>query len=226
MRSVADNNGEILARLSTTAIILTAAAVLLLSVYIARSAERHQSTLIYPRFLPTLGFAASIAPLAHASVYLITGAGSDYALRKHTYVLMTVLVVQICSIFAELLTGRGNALRNNWRSTAATLICPIILSTAAAWISLSPKSRSLVALLEAQDHVRALVAADNTLYGRSLTQISELSNFDNFLITTVELRVPDEAARLMSYGSASPIDHRIRRCIRKKIRFEVLDCAS
>jgi hypothetical protein len=203
MRTISDNNGEILTRVSVSWLFVTALALLAMSAWISLQSRKDLSGLIRPSFLASLGFAVTAAFFVHYTVYMLSGAGSDYALRKHTYVVVTVATAQGSYLFARLILGESPQSQNE-AINLSSFFALVVGTWLATWLILAPHSKNATALLSSLSLARSFVAENQHAISKTIARIDGLEPWQNMMISSVELRIPDDMIDQLRQNGALP----------------------
>ncbi len=215
MRAISNINGWNGGRIGISTLSLLALFLFVASCALAYLALRGKSGFVNPLFLAAAGFGASLVFAANLAVFIVTGAGSEYALLKHTFSIVTLAIVA-----AACLIGHVMAAPRRYPAQTPVHVCiGFVLiacsSCLAAWMIMAPKSFDISPFLKVQDEVRRLTRHNPKLLGATFSRLSSLSASQNYIITVTDLRANDDLALQLLTRTKAPTP--------SEIPFEILD---
>ncbi|MBC7578487.1 MAG: hypothetical protein H7312_14165 [Tardiphaga sp.] len=203
MRSIADNNAVIDTGASIRFLVASAILLLALSSWYGLLAARGRSPLTAPYFLPAAGLAASIACITHYVAGLMTQSGSDYALLKHVFSVVTLFIVLLSCACGKFL-ARLNATSLRRLKSIPPLLALTTISCVVVLITVYPSSQNAGHFIAQQKEARELARTSPELHGATSSQLRALSPLQNFILTAVDLRMRDDIAHALTLEKKPP----------------------
>lgn len=193
MRVIANNEGgDTNHALSLPTLAWLAALLIVLSVALWLTADA-RGRLAHPLFLAATGGAAAIAFAVHYGAFVLIGAGSAYGIRKHTFSLVSLILVSGTVLIIRLVVVQ---LHPQVRKSFSffSLIAVGLATTMSVWIMLNWGMIASQAFEELQREVRIQLAHFPDMAGKTVSRLSGLSVGQNFVVTLVDLKVRDAVA--------------------------------
>ncbi len=215
MRAISDHNGAIAANIRISTLSLVAFFLFVASCALAYLAMRGKSGFVNPLFLAAAGFGASLVFAAHFAVFIVTGAGSEYALLKHAYSIVTLAIVAAACLIGHVMAAPRRYPAQTLMHVCIGFVLIACSSCLAAWMIMAPKSFDISPFLKVQDEVRRLTRHNPKLLGATFSRLSSLSASQNYIITVTDLRVNDDLALPLLIRTKDPTP--------SEIPFEILD---
>lgn len=203
MRSIADNNAVIDTGASVRFLVVSALLLLALSSWYGVLATRGRSSLTAPYFLPAAGLAASISCITHYVAGSVTQSGSDYALLKHVFSVVTIFVVFLSCACGKFFSRLNATSLRRFKSTPPMLALTTI-PFIVVLITVYPLSQNAGHFIAQQREARQLAGTLPELYGATSSQLRALSPLQNFILTAVDLRMKDDIAHALTLEKKPP----------------------
>jgi hypothetical protein len=204
MAAIAGNNGALDLRRLQHMTPVFAVALLVVSIglgVLARDSERWRNGSL---FLATAGGATATGALLQTFAYFVLHLGSDYAIRKYSYGVFTLLIVGVAAVLATFVDSKVP--RRSWR-IAGLLAAPAFALIATAGLPVAKPAR-LDKVAKYQKYVQRTMAAKTTpgdAFGFTVSRNRDFAWHLNHVVTMVDLGMDPNTSLVEDAPGAHPL---------------------